>query len=169
MPSDATKAMWRNFVPPVRFSWHTIGLVPGLSISHRHCAGDALSRALAPALEAVAAFGSTEGLDGSTLQRLAIVTEEIVVNLIEHASHEHDISFRLGFSGDEDGVFVCLEDDSTAFDPSSVTLAELPNPIRGGGVGLSLVRAWSEIVCYESHDGWNRLTLHLRPRATPVG
>jgi len=34
-------------------------------------------------------------------------------------------------------------------------------PVRGGGAGLRLVSAWSEIVSYGSDDGRNRLEVNM--------
>lgn len=137
-------------------------MVSGTTISHCHKAGRELSDALLAATGAVEAFAGTAELDRVTARRLAIIVEEIVANILDHAAHGRDIAFTLSLHPDEGGPLVTLEDDSDAFDPRSVAPAEAPNPDRGGGVGLALVAAWADIVSYDSTGGRNRLVLQQR-------
>lgn len=137
-------------------------MVSGTTISHCHKAGHELSDALVAATNAVDRFASAEGLDRITARRLAIIVEEIVANLLDHAAHDRDIAFKLSLDRGESGPLVTLEDDSDAFDPRTVPIAEMPNPERGGGIGLALVAAWADIISYDSAGGWNRLVLRQR-------
>ena len=137
-------------------------MVSETTISHCHKSGREISDALAAATGAVDSFAHSEGLDRVTARRLAIIVEEIVANLLDHAAHGRDIMFSLTLDRDEAGAFVALDDDSDPFDPRSAPAAEMPNPERGGGVGLALVTAWADIVSYDSTGGRNRLLLRLR-------
>jgi len=144
-------------------------MVSGTTISHCHKAGHELSGALIAAMAAVHDFAVAQPLDTGMVQRLAIVVEEVVTNLLEHAAHGRDITFALALDRGEDRPRVTLEDDSDPFDPRSAPVPETPDPIRGGGVGLALVNAWTDIVSYDSHGGWNRLILKLRRPADRAG
>lgn len=137
-------------------------MVSGTTISHCHKAGHALSDAMVAATGAVDSFAGAQNLDRIAARRLAIIVEEVVANLLEHAAHDRDIAFNLMLGPDQGGVIVTLEDDSDPFDPRTIPIADMPNAERGGGVGLALVAAWADIVSYGSEGGWNRLVLRLR-------
>lgn len=113
-------------------------------------------------------FAGQVALDAAMTRRLAIVAEELLVNLLEHAiptSASGEIAVSLRLEWREDTLFLALEDDSVRFDPRRVTLLELPNAVRGGGVGLALVKAFATIDDYASADGRNCLTLRMNSRA----
>ena len=88
--------------------------------------------------------------------RLAIVVEELVVNLVEHA--EGATAIWLALEPVEAGVRVVLVDDAASFDPRTAA-TEGPNEQRGGGAGLAMVRAWSRILGYTREGDRNRLEL----------
>ena len=138
-------------------------MVSRTTISHRHKAGQDLSDALLTATAAVHSFARTEGVELALSQRLAVVTEELVTNLIEHAPHGRDVAFGLVLERDANGLLLALEDDSEAFDPRDAPKPDMPDPVRGGGVGLALVKAWTDIVSYDCEGGRNRLVLRFHP------
>ena len=120
------------------------------------------------AIVATFQFAGEQALPATTTRRLAIIVEEIVTNVLCHASDGRDIALTLRLHHGEDGLFVTLEDDSIPFDPRSAPLRELPNPDRGGGVGLALVKAWTKIVSYDCEGRQNRLVLQLHPSGDPA-
>jgi anti-sigma regulatory factor (Ser/Thr protein kinase) len=140
-------------------------MVSGTTISHRHTAGQPLSVALAPALAAATGFASQAGLDPIARHRLAIVVEELIANLGDHAARGRDFAFTLALEHAASGLWLVLEDDCPAFDPRHAAPIEMPNAERGGGGGLALVRAWCEIVTYDSDAAGNWLTLRFRSAA----
>lgn len=97
--------------------------------------------------------------------RLAVVVEECISNLIEHADLAAGARIGLTLTADVDGVRVSVSDPGAPFDPRAWTF-EGPNPERGGGAGLALIRAWSEIESYRRRSGRNVLVLRVRPGAT---
>lgn len=130
---------------------------------------DIVQSALAAAFE----FAGKQALHAKMARRLAIIVEEIVTNVLCHAgsapaSPDRDIPLTLRLHQDDAGLFVTLEDGGIPFDPRLAVLRELPNPDRGGGVGLALVKAWSEIVAYDRVGCQNRLVLHLHPCRDPA-
>lgn len=92
--------------------------------------------------------------------RLCIIVEELITNLCEHGvcDTEHEIAVEL--VRQPSGLGLVFEDNGAPFDPRTASDPD-DLPHRGGGAGLRLVRAWSEIVGYESADGRNRLELQL--------
>jgi anti-sigma regulatory factor (Ser/Thr protein kinase) len=143
-------------------------MADGTTFSHCHRAGDAVHATLGPAQAVVDAFAAAQALDATTKRRLAIIVEELLVNVIDHAMHDRDIALGLQLRHGQDGLVITIDDDSVAFDPRSVAPPELPNADHGGGVGLAIVKAWADIVSYDSEDGRNRLVLRLRPRRDPA-
>ena len=142
-------------------------MASGTTISLCHRAGDDLSRALRPALVAVHEYAAQIALDAAMTRRLAIVAEELMINLLEHGAAmagctELNATLRLDQAGD--GVVMVLEDDGAPFDPRGAGQVELPNAERGGGVGLALVKAFAQIDDYVTERGCNRLTLRMNSR-----
>lgn len=92
--------------------------------------------------------------------RLAVIVEELVINLVDHAKAGAGGDILLGLSATGSGVHVVLEDGAAPFDPRTAPhVGELPDGRRGGGAGLAIVRAWSRILTYSRIDGRNRLEL----------
>jgi anti-sigma regulatory factor (Ser/Thr protein kinase) len=151
----------RNCFPPLPVLWHIIDMASSKLISLCRKA-DEDTRELSPVLFAVREFADGEALDLPMASRLAIVVEELVANLFDHAVVADDLLVTLLLTHSEEGLFVSLDDNAQAFDPRAAPTIELPNPERGGGVGLALVRSWTDIVAYDSVEGMNRLVLRLR-------
>ena len=114
--------------------------------------------ALGDAVAATRRYASDHLLGPRDEARLCIIVEELITNLIEHggADIERPIGIDLGRA--RDAVTLVIEDEGRGFDPR-----DLPDgntiPDRGGGAGLRLVAAWSEVVGYERDGGRNRLKL----------
>jgi serine/threonine-protein kinase RsbW len=116
--------------------------------------------ALGDAMAATRRYAVDRDLGERDRARLCIVVEELITNLCEHGvcDLEHEISVEFGRLGS--AIIVAIEDNGAPFDPRSApTPAQIP--ARGGGVGINLIRTWSEIVSYESADGRNRLELRI--------
>lgn len=105
-------------------------------------------------------FGETHGLAPQDAARLAVVVEELVMNLFDHGGVTGGAGVLLGIVREAGGVRMLLVDPGSPFDPRSCAV-EAAIPDRGGGAGLALVRAWAEIVDYRSGEGVNRLELRL--------
>lgn len=107
-------------------------------------------------------FSTTNALTPQQQTRLAILTEEAVTNLYDHAASEPGFAGRVTLTADGDSVRVVLSDSGQPFDPRTADEIEMPNTERGGGVGLAMIRAWAEILDYRTENGVNRLELKLR-------
>lgn len=115
--------------------------------------------AVAAAVGAARAFAAAAALPPDPAARLAIVTEELVSNLIDHAAMPEGACIELGLSLDDDRVHLRLVDRAEPFDPRSVAVAKIP--ARGGGAGLALVRAWARIDGYAREGETNVTRLSL--------
>jgi len=105
-------------------------------------------------------FAEASRLPKSTADRLAIVVEEWVANIVEHGQAPEASRIVLRVERASEGVRLTISDAGVAFDPREAQSSG-PNPDRGGGVGLDMIRAWSRIASYRRRDGRNRLILEL--------
>jgi len=117
---------------------------------------DAVGRALAGAR----LFAERTGLAASVADRLAVVVEEWVMNIVEHGAPRPDSFISLRFERRPGDVRVSFTDAGVAFDPRKAVF-EGPDMERGGGAGIALIRAWSRFEAYSRRRGRNRLTLVL--------
>ena len=116
--------------------------------------------ALGDAIASTRRFGLELELKARDLARLCIVVEELITNLCEHGVCETEREITLELFRHPCGLNLVFEDNGAPFDPRTASAPD-DLPHRGGGAGLRLVRAWSEIVGYESGDDGNRLELLL--------
>ena len=116
--------------------------------------------ALGDAIAATRRYALDLDLEARDLARLCIVVEELITNLCEHGVCERDREITLELLRHPSGLGLVFEDNGAPFDPRTASAAD-DVPQRGGGAGLRLVRAWADIVGYESGDDGNRLELML--------
>lgn len=117
---------------------------------------DAVARALALAR----GFAERRQLSADVADRLAIIVEEWLMNVVEHgrAAPAGQIVLRLDQMGAK--LRLSVSDPGVAFDPR-LAVFDGPNADRGGGAGLALIAAWSRIASYRRSGGRNRLVLEL--------
>lgn len=108
-------------------------------------------------------FCETTGVGPDGADRLAIIVEEWLVNLVEHGELAPGSRIALRLAREPACVRVTVTDAGSFFDPRQVAF-EGPNLERGGGVGLELMRHFGRIVNYARRAGRNRLELEM-----PVG
>lgn len=112
--------------------------------------GDAVTQVLA-VLDAL-------GLAARDRNRLAILIEELLANLFEHAQLGSAATLLLRVQRQAEHVLIVLEDSGLPFDPLAAP-TDAPVPERGGGAGLALVRAWADSLSYQAGASVNRLEL----------
>ena len=124
-----------------------------------------------PVLErALASFASDRGLTRDDLNRLNLVLEELMINVISYAyddQDEHQIVVRLGLENDE--LVIEVEDDGRPFNPLEVPPPDLDRPLierQVGGLGLHLVRNFVDEIHYRRIEGKNVLSLSKRRSGT---
>ena len=116
--------------------------------------------ALGDAIASTRRYGLELELKARDLARLCIVVEELITNLCEHGVCETEREIKLELVRLPSGLGLVFEDNGAPFDPRTASATD-DMPQRGGGAGLRLVKAWSEIIRYESGDDGNRLELLL--------
>ena len=124
-----------------------------LSVAHS-LSGDG---AIAAGVAATHAFAAAAALRPETAARLAIVVEELVMNLFEHGGVGPDQPVELTLTHRGGEVLLTIEDRGAFFDPAAVRPGAVPD--RGGGAGIALVQAWSRVLHYAATGGINRLEL----------
>jgi serine/threonine-protein kinase RsbW len=117
--------------------------------------------AIRQAANAARGFGEAQLLANDQLARLCIVVEELVANLYDHGGLTEQDDVQLSLACGLEGVRVTVIDRGIPFDPWSGQGAS-ESAVRGGGAGLSLIRAWAEPIEYRSSDRGNHLELLLR-------
>jgi anti-sigma regulatory factor (Ser/Thr protein kinase) len=116
----------------------------------------ASAAAVGRAIAAARAFAG----DGEAADRLAIVTEEWVANVVEHGCAPPESLIVLSFARSGGALRLAVSDAGVAFDPTTAA-DDGPNLERGGGAGLAMIRAWCAL-SYRRAGGRNRLELVLR-------
>ncbi len=93
-------------------------------------------------------------------EKLAIIAEEWVANIVEHGELKAGSHIGFGLEQQGDVVRVTVVDSGVAYDPRGATF-DGPNEERGGGVGLALITAWCKIAGYSRARGRNRVVFEL--------
>ena len=104
---------------------------------------------------------SVHHLDRDTATWLAIVLEEVVLNVVNHGGSPPP-SLELRFSCEVQALELTVDDDGVAFDPTAVPLDELPDDIDErsiGGLGLRMIRGLMDEVVYARLADRNHLVL----------
>ena len=113
--------------------------------------------AIAQAVDAARAFGEEQQLAGDDLARLCIVVEELIANLYDHGGVTEQDEVQFALVSDAAGIRVSIIDGGRAFNPWSDPIAAGNG--QGGGAGARLIRAWAELIRYQSSDDGNQLEL----------
>lgn len=116
--------------------------------------------AVGRALGVARGFVAQAGLDRDAAERLAIVVEEWIANLVEHGEIPPGSRIGLRLARAELGVRITVTDAGRAFDPRRAVRTG-PDLDRGGGAGLELMRAWSQVLTYGRRARRNRLVLEM--------
>ena len=108
---------------------------------------------------AVLAHLAPFGVADAVINRIEVVLEELVSNVVRHAGGATHV--RLGCAVVENGVRLIVEDDGAPFDPLAAaapapfdTLEDAPL----GGLGIPLVKRLSRSLDYEWTGSGNRVT-----------
>jgi serine/threonine-protein kinase RsbW len=111
------------------------------------------------AIAAIRGYAQTQSLADEAADRLVLVAEEWVVNILDHsgAAPRSRIVLMLSWAGGR--LRLTISDAGRPFDPCTMEDAG-PNLERGGGAGIALTRTWCEM-SYARRGGRNRLVLDL--------
>jgi serine/threonine-protein kinase RsbW len=102
------------------------------------------------------------GLCERVIFKVQLALEEVIRNLIEHATGSTTNRIQLRIEVRRDQVAVVLEDDGLPFDPGSAPPFDGSRPLEEReprGMGLQLLRTMIDEIHYERLDSRNRLRL----------
>ena len=119
--------------------------------------------------------GASLGVPEEQIDRLELCLNEVLANLVEHGGDAlacHPIRIELGASALPSGfdVQLVVSDRGEPFDSGQASPRPLPGSLeeaRPGGLGLRLVKAFSDGMVYRVLEGRNELTItmHWTPRS----
>ena len=113
--------------------------------------------------EAATEFSERQGLPIELVNRVNLVLEEIVTNVISYGyddSLEHEIAVRLSWN--KPWIEIEIEDDGRPFNPLEAPPPEMEKPLverQIGGLGIHLVRNMMDDLEYRRENGKNCLRL----------
>ncbi len=132
--------------------------------------------AIAAAQAAIETFGATAAMPARLQNRVEVVFEEIVSNIIRHGfDHGTAQSIAVTMTASPQRVTLCFEDDGRAFNPLTLpppkTFGSLATA-KIGGLGVATVRRLAADIDYQrvnDADGHacNRLTVTLAREPAP--
>lgn len=101
-------------------------------------------------------------LDDRVINRLEVVLEELVSNVVRHA----DLATRLTLtaSASADGVSICLEDDGAEFNPLAARENSPFDKLEDaalGGLGIPLIKRLTRSVEYDRCGRCNRMRVEI--------
>ena len=122
-----------------------------------------------PAIEqvrlAVLAYLEPFGPGDRVTNRVEVILEELVSNVVRHSAGATQVTVEAAMAGDS--LELTIVDDGPAFDPTAAadpagfTSLEAATP---GGLGIAMVRRMSTLFAYSRADGRNRVTVCLAAR-----
>ena len=116
--------------------------------------------AVSRALRLARGFAGRAALETAAAERLAVVVEEWVANVVEHGGPQPGGRIALRLSLGDGAVYLSISDAGRPFDPRTAVF-EMPNTERGGGAGLALIASFCRVTGYARRAGRNRLRLEL--------
>jgi sigma-B regulation protein RsbU (phosphoserine phosphatase) len=109
------------------------------------------------------ALGSDFELSDEDRHRIELCGEELATNLVKYGSaSEEGQSVEWSADVSERRVLMSFVDECPPFDPLAYEVTEIPatlGELQLGGLGLQLLREFTDDQAYEYRDGRNRLTL----------
>jgi anti-sigma regulatory factor (Ser/Thr protein kinase) len=98
-----------------------------------------------------------------TLFRVDLVLAEIVTNIMENAYSNNQIdTILIQIQGKEDKFFLIVEDNGKEFNPfvqPEFQASETLENAKIGGLGIHLIRSFSDEYSYQRQDQTNRITI----------
>jgi serine/threonine-protein kinase RsbW len=120
---------------------------------------DKSSSALIELAAEVHAFLTGCGVSERAIFKVQLALEEAIRNLIEHST---GTAIELRIDVEHDHVIILLDDDGQPFDPTSAPSFDPSKPLQERaphGMGLHLLRRFTDEIRYERLDSGNRLRM----------
>lgn len=110
------------------------------------------------AVEAASDFARRCGLTRLYRDRLCVVVEELVTNVVSHGRAPGDSVITFAFEAAPGAVSISMSDAGAPFDPREPLG---PRTEREGGWGWPIIMAWCRIAAYRRADDRNHLELTM--------
>ncbi|MDD5495772.1 MAG: SpoIIE family protein phosphatase [Candidatus Omnitrophica bacterium] len=113
----------------------------------------------------IAEFGKEKNLPPDRINDATLVLEEAINNVVSYGygdAKEHTIIIDVDLAGD--GLSLRVQDDARPFNPLEVTPPDIHAPLesrRVGGLGIHLMRNFTDNLEYKREDGKNILTMRI--------
>jgi serine/threonine-protein kinase RsbW len=125
-----------------------------------------LASEIGPALDRIEAWLREEGVEEPAASELRLVAEELLSNVVKYAFsgpaiHEIEVRSEVG----REAVEISVLDDGRPFDPlerEDPDLFAAPEDRPIGGLGIVMVKALCDSVCYRREAGRNLVTVTKR-------
>ena len=104
-------------------------------------------------------------LGDQVLNRIEVVLEELISNVVRHASDVDDLSLEARWT--DDAVHLTIEDNGAAFDPTAAAAPPAFSTLdqaKLGGRGILLVKRLTQSLHYERIGGCNRIRAAVATR-----
>ena len=136
-----------------------------LTPSHMHLTLTARREALVPAHAALRAFLSQHDLKEERFFQIELVTEEVLMNIVWHATSAGETA-EMTLDAFFEARTLVLEfgDSGPPFDPTQAPAVQLPTDLDNaspGGLGRVLVKKFAGALAYRREDGRNLLTVRF--------
>lgn len=117
-----------------------------------------------PAMDFIRDESAKAGFDNSLVNKIALASEEAVVNVIHYAYPEGGGDFEIVAKEPEGkkGLHITLTDSGQAFDPLKKEDPDINAPVEErpiGGLGIFMIQKIMDEVRYERKDDQNILTM----------
>jgi anti-sigma regulatory factor (Ser/Thr protein kinase) len=101
-------------------------------------------------------------------KQILVIIEELFSNIVRFAfadKNEHHVDIRLDLRDGE--IAIEIIDDGVPFNPLDYELSSQADPATSdaGGMGLTLIRAFSSEITYQRHGGKNHLKITKKVRS----
>lgn len=101
-------------------------------------------------------------ISDSEIRQILVIIEELFSNIIRYAfedTQEHTVDIKLGYSASQ--IEIEIIDDGIPFNPLEYEMGAMADPASSdaGGMGLTLIRAFSSKVSYKRNSGRNHLKI----------
>jgi anti-sigma regulatory factor (Ser/Thr protein kinase) len=125
--------------------------------------------------EWVDTLASQWGLPTQTTFAIQLCCEEVFSNIVRHGHTESNVdqsqaTAQVSLSRSDDSITLTLQDRGPAFNPLTVDAPAMPSTIgemQIGGLGIHLIRKFSQDVQYNWRDGYNCLTMRFDLASNP--
>ena len=110
-------------------------------------------------------IASSWSLSKKQLFEINLIIEEIYTNYTEHAENNRLYPVKVKLCREKDKLGITITDQGPEFDPTGTTDPDVTLPIdqrETGGLGLYLVRHYTDTITYTRTDNTN--TLHIEKK-----